>query len=75
VVITDRGRPVAKLAPMGAGVNATDDAALLDHLLRAGVVTRVSSSSLPAMLTEAPPEQPAGVSALALLLAERDEGR
>jgi len=75
VVITDRGRPVAKLGPMEAGENVSDDAAMLDHLARAGIVTHVGSSSLPLILTEAPPEQPPGISALELLLAERDEGR
>lgn len=72
VIVTERGRPVARLVP------ATQTAeALPAHLLelqRSGVV-RVGATELPADFWALPrPADPAGA-ALRALLDEREEGR
>jgi prevent-host-death family protein len=71
IVITDHDRPVAKLVP--AQVETGDEAAgALASLERKGIIRRGNSAAgrLPA-----PVKPRAGLSALAALLQDRQEGR
>ena len=73
VLIMDRGRPVARLEPVGAGAH-TDDARL-SRLIREGVI-RPARAPLPSSIwTEDPPRTKDGSSIVAALLEERREGR
>jgi prevent-host-death family protein len=68
VVVTDRGRPVARIVPYESG------GAELDELVRTGQVRR-SRGSLPTELWEHPaPSDPEG-RLLGALLEERERGR
>ena len=68
VVVTDRGRPVARIVPYDPG------GAELDDLVRCGHVRR-SQGSLPAGFWEQPGPSDAEGRLLAALLAERESGR
>lgn len=72
VVVTDRGRPVARLVPArGSGSRADDE---LDDLVRAGVV-RLGSGELPVdFWARERPNDPDG-SVRNALLEERRSGR
>ena len=73
VVITDRGRPVARLVPETADATGDDGEARLARLERAGVIRR-AKQPLDGPLGELPPPVPLpGV--LDALLDERREGR
>lgn len=73
VLIVDRGRPVARLEPVGAA--DTSDAEWLDQLVRDGIV-RPGRGSVPrAILDTAPPQPRTGASALRALIDERRDGR
>ena len=68
VIVTDRGRPVARIVPYASG------GAELDELVRAGQVRR-SRGSLPPGFWERPrPTDPEGL-LLQALLDERESGR
>jgi prevent-host-death family protein len=69
VVITDRGRPVARLVP---AMGRDDDDGRLARLERAGLVRR-GPASPPARVIETPPPDLGG-SVLELLLEERRAG-
>ena len=72
VVITDRGRAVAMLEPMGS---APDPTGRLDRLQRAGMV-RVGTGALPTeLLRTPPPPLTPGSSAVEAVLDERRSGR
>ena len=72
VLIVDRGRPVARLEPVGA---AQSDDARLEGLVRDGLV-RPGRGRMPrAVVATAPPSPKKGASALKALLDERREGR
>jgi prevent-host-death family protein len=72
VVITDRGRPVARLEPV---ISAGDQPGRLLRLERAGVV-RIGRSAPPVALIRGPgPRLADGVSAVDALLDERRGGR
>lgn len=70
VVITDRGRAVAILEPIGTRPDATGR---IDRLQRAGVVRVGAGSVSTRLLRTAPP--PSGSSAVDALLDERRSGR
>ncbi len=71
VVVTERGRPVAKLVPVNGEVAVE---ARLAELVRAGLV-RPAEAPLPEdFLTRALPPDPEGLT-LKALLEEREEGR
>jgi prevent-host-death family protein len=74
VLICDRGKPVARLSPVEAGAEEGDDADRLARLERAGIVRRGERQEGADPLDEAPPSLRSGTSALAALLAEREEG-
>ena len=72
VVITDRGRPVARLEPV---ISSGDQPGRLLRLERAGVV-RIGRSAPPVALIRRPgPRLAHGVSAVETLLDERRDGR
>jgi len=66
IVVTERGRPVAELRPVGVG--ADDDAARLDELAALGVVARGSGALAPFA-----PVRLAGRSLSETLLEERED--
>ena len=73
VLIVDRGRPVARLEPVGATSGDGDERLL--GLIRAGVV-RPRRATLPKDFFDGPlPKPKRGTSALHALLEERREGR
>ncbi len=67
-IVTDRGKPIARIAP------CTPAEAGLDELVRAGVVRPASKPWQPGFLKAARPEDP-DARLLGALLAEREEGR
>lgn len=72
VVITDRGRPVAKLEPVGSSADPTGR---IDRLQRAGMV-RIGTGAIPTkVLRTKPPALAPGSSAVDALLDERRSGR
>jgi prevent-host-death family protein len=68
VVVTDRGRPVARIVPYEPG------GAELDDLVRTGLVRRSQSHLPPGFWTEPRPADPGGL-LLQALLEERETGR
>ena len=74
VVITDRNRPIAQLAPLEAGSKTGTDAWLTD-LERQGVIRRAKRNGVPEFLARPPLPLPPGASILDALLEERSEGR
>lgn len=76
VLVTDRGRPVARLVPVGAGHVSDDEAELarLRALEREGLV-RLGSGRLPdGFFEKERPADPGGLLRKAVL-EEREEGR
>ncbi len=73
VLIVDRGRPVARLEPVG-GIGSGDDDRLT-RLVRDGVVRPARGAAPRAVLATAPPRAKKGASGVRALLAERREGR
>lgn len=74
VLIVDRGRPVARLEPVREGSESEPDGRLA-RLVREGIV-RPGRTQLPRTLfADPPPRAKGGVSASAILIEERREGR
>jgi len=73
VLIVDRGRPVARLEPVGRGGGPNDDR--LARLIRDGVVRPARSAARKDLLSGEPPRGKKGASGLRVLLSERREGR
>jgi prevent-host-death family protein len=72
VMILDRGRPVARIEPVGT---YPDPSGRLARLERAGVI-RIGSAAPPVeMLRDPAPPVKAGVSAVEAVLEERRSGR
>ena len=74
VLIVDRGRPVARLEPVTAGLGAEDDGRLL-RLVRDGIVRPRRAAPPPTLFSRQPPRAKAGASAVKALLEERREAR
>ena len=74
VLILDRGRPVARLEPIGAGRSKEADPRLAE-LVRQGVVTPAQRPLSRQSLTRPLPKLKQGFSAVQALLDERREGR
>jgi len=73
VLIVDRGRPVARLEPVGGP--GPDEDSRLARLVRDGIV-RPARAALPkALLAARPPRVKGRVSGVRALLEERREGR
>lgn len=74
VLITDRGRPVARLEPVADRGENDDDR--LARLVRDGIVRPSRNHSFPKrLLTEPPPRLKGGESIVDIVLEERREGR
>lgn len=74
VLIVDRGRPVARLEPVGSA-DQVDDEGRLARLVRDGVVRPARSAPIRALFTREPPRPKTAVSVVDAVLAERREGR
>ena len=75
VIVTDRGRPVARLEPVtGSDEPGVDDGRLV-RLERAGVVRRGRGHRLDEIARFQPPAPAAGGDIVAALLGERSSGR
>jgi len=75
VLITDRDRPVARLAPVGAGPGGEAEGRL-DRLQRAGLLRLGGGKLVESIVSQpAPRAERKGASAVAALLEERDNGR
>jgi len=77
VLITDRGRPVARLETVVSGISMSDVQGRLARLERAGLVQRARSTPAQEIIagTAPPPAPGQGVSLLQAVLAERQENR
>ena len=73
VLIVDRGRPVARLEPVG-GIADNDDARLT-RLVREGIVRPARRGAPRAVFDSKPPRARKGASGVRALLDERREGR
>jgi prevent-host-death family protein len=72
VLIVDRGRPVARLVPVGT-ISSDDDR--LARLVRDGIVRPARSVAPKALLATRPPRLKKGASGVRVLLEERRDGR
>lgn len=75
VLITDRGRAVARLEPVARGEAAGEDAGRLDRLERAGIVRRAARGRLAEIARSPPPGAAPGADVVEALLEERRSGR
>jgi len=73
ILIVDRGRPVARLEPVGD--TDVDGSGRLSRLVRAGLVRPARGALAKSVLQEKPPTLGVGVSAVERLLEERRDGR
>jgi prevent-host-death family protein len=73
VLIVDRGRPVARLEPVTADLDAAEGRLL--RLVREGIVRPRRGEPPPTLFSQPPPRTKAGSSAVKALLEERREGR
>ena len=74
VLIVDRGRPVARLEPVTAGLEGGPDGRL-SRPLRDGVVRPRRAEPPRALFSSQPPRASAGASAVDALVQERREGQ
>jgi prevent-host-death family protein len=76
VLIVDRGRPVARLEPVGARGDESEPDGRLSRLFRDGVVRPGRRGPARSLFSSPPPQRAdPSVSALDALLQERREGR
>lgn len=75
VLVTDRGRPVARLEPVASAQDGGPDEGRLARLERAGIIRRASRARLDEILRLPPPAPEPGGDVLAALLDERRSGR
>jgi prevent-host-death family protein len=73
VLIVDRGRPVARLEPVGR-IGSDDDNRLV-RLVREGVVRPARGAAPKALFVTKPPRAKKGASGVRALLEERRDGR
>jgi prevent-host-death family protein len=73
VLIVDRGRPVARLEPVGAV--SSDDGGRLARLVREGIVRPARGVVPKSLWTTKPPRSKKRVSAVQALLDDRRDGR
>jgi len=73
VLIVDRGRPVARLEPIGG--HEVGDEGRLTRLVRDGIVRPARTGAPKTLLASAPPRLGQGASGLRALLDERRTGR
>ena len=75
VLVTDRGRPVARLEPVAWPDQTGPDEGRLARLERAGIVRRAREAPLPEIGRVPPPAPVSGGDILAVLIDERRRGR
>ena len=75
LLITDRGRPVARVEPVASAEHPGPDQGRLARLERAGIVRRARHSRLDEIVRVAPPAATGGADIVAALLSERRSGR
>lgn len=75
VLITDRGRPVARLEPVASAEDPGPDEGRLARLERAGIIRRARRGRLAEILRVPPPAPEAGGDILTALLDERRSNR
>lgn len=75
ILITDRGRPIARLEPLSGSGLAGPDEGRLARLERVGVIRRAPRARLDEILRTPPPAPEPGGDILATLLRERRSGR
>jgi prevent-host-death family protein len=75
ILITDRGRPVARLEPVAGAGEPGPDEGRLARLERAGIIRRARRARLDEIVRVPPPAAEAGGDILAALLDERRAGR
>jgi prevent-host-death family protein len=71
IVVTDRGIPIARIEPIGAGVPA----GRVQRLHRAGVLAPASAADAVERIRRPAPRLGGGASAVAAVLDERRSGR
>ncbi len=74
-LITEHGKPVARLEPVRPGENRSAEEATLDGLERRGVVKQGKGRIRKELLDQPAVKLPRGVSVLEALLEERRSGR
>ncbi len=74
VLIVDRGRPVARLEPVSGDPSVLEDDRLM-RLVREGIVRPARTPPSKALFSTRPPAPKGGVSAVAMVLEERRQGR
>lgn len=74
IVITDRGKPVARLTPLEPG-SKESDAGRLAELERRGILIPPKQRGAAKLILSPPPRLPGGVSVLEALIEERRFGR
>lgn len=75
-LITEHGKPVARLVPVREIDSRDEDEAWLADMERRGIIRRLGSGNVPRSIIDTPPPRlPKGLSALGALLDEREEGR
>lgn len=72
ILIVDRGRPVARLEPIG---RLADDQTAIEQLVRDGIVRPGRGPVPKSIVATAPPVPKRGASALRALIEERRDGR
>jgi prevent-host-death family protein len=75
ILVTDRGRPVARLEPVAGADQPGPDEGRLARLERAGIIRRARRARLDEIVRVAPPAPERGGDILAALLDERRAGR
>jgi len=75
VLITDRGRPVARLEPVASAEDPGPDEGRIARLERAGIIRRARRGRLPEILSAPPPAPEVGGDILRALLEERRSNR
>jgi len=75
VLVTDRGRPVARLEPVASPDEPSRDEGRLVRLERAGIIRRAREGRLDQIARVPPPAPTPGGDIVAALLDERRSGR
>ena len=75
IVVTDRGRPVARLEPIAGEEEAGPEEGRLARLERAGIIRRAREGRLEEIARVPPPRPVGGADIVAAIVDERRSGR